>query len=171
MRNRPVYRITLRLSDRSAARSGPRSLRRYTGVLRRHIAETGHSRGSRENRGGGEEVDFSILDKAVEDSRWTDIKEISEAPNGAEPEVEYVTSVGAGEVVLDFRSPDEAEEHPLRLEGSEVNELPFYKIATEFGNLDQTKTYLLYCRNGVMSRLQALILKERGVKNVKVIRI
>lgn len=115
--------------------------------------------------------DFSILDKAVEDSRWTDIKEIGEAPKGAEPEVEYVTSVGAGEVVLDVRAPDEAEENPLRLEGAEIKELPFYKIATEFGNLDQSKTYLLYCRNGVMSRLQALILKERGFKNVKVIRI
>ena len=103
--------------------------------------------------------DFSILDKAVEDSRWTDIKEIGEAPKGAEPEVEYVTAAGAGDVVLDVRAPDEAEENP------------FYKIATEFGNLDQTKTYLLYCKNGVMSRLQALILKERGFRNVKVIRI
>ena len=115
--------------------------------------------------------DFSILDKAVEDSRWTDIKEIGEAPKGAEPEVEYVTAAGAGEIVLDVRAPDEAEENPLRLEGAEIKELPFYKIATEFGNLDQSKTYLLYCRNGVMSRLQALILKERGFKNVKVIRI
>lgn len=115
--------------------------------------------------------DFSILDKAVEDSRWTDIKEIGEAPKGAEPEVEYVTAAGEGEVVLDVRAPDEAEENPLRLEGAEIKELPFYKIATEFGNLDQTKTYLLYCKNGVMSRLQALILKERGFKNVKVIRI
>ncbi len=115
--------------------------------------------------------DFSILDKAVEDSRWTDIKEIGEAPKGAEPEVEYVTAAGAGEVVLDVRAPDEAEENPLKLEGAEIKELPFYKIATEFGNLDQTKTYLLYCKNGVMSRLQALILKERGFRNVKVIRI
>ena len=115
--------------------------------------------------------DFSILDKAVEDSRWTDIKEIGEAPKGAEPEVEYVTAAGEGEVVLDVRAPDEAEENPLKLEGAEIKELPFYKIATEFGNLDQSKTYLLYCRNGVMSRLQALILKERGFKNVKVIRI
>ena len=115
--------------------------------------------------------DFSILDKAVEDSRWTDIKEIGEAPKGAEPEVEYVTAAGEGEVVLDVRAPDEAEENPLKLEGAEIKELPFYKIATEFGNLDQSKTYLLYCRNGVMSRLQALILKERGFRNVKVIRI
>ena len=115
--------------------------------------------------------DFSILDKAVEDSRWTDIKEIGEAPKGAEPEVEYVTAAGDGEVVLDVRAPDEAEENPLKLEGAEIKELPFYKIATEFGNLDQSKTYLLYCKNGVMSRLQALILKERGFSNVKVIRI
>ena len=115
--------------------------------------------------------DFSILDKAVEDSRWTDIKEIGEAPKGAEPEVEYVTAAGEGEVVLDVRAPDEAEENPLKLEGAEIKEIPFYKIATEFGNLDQSKTYLLYCRNGVMSRLQALILKERGFRNVKVIRI
>ena len=49
--------------------------------------------------------DFSILDKAVGDSRWTDIREIGEAPKGAEPEVEYVTSVEAGEVVLDVRAP------------------------------------------------------------------
>ena len=115
--------------------------------------------------------DLSILDKAVEDSHWTDIKEIGEAPKGAEPEVEYVTAAGEGEIVLDVRAPDEAEENPLRLEGAEIKELPFYKIATEFGNLDQSKTYLLYCKNGVMSRLQALILKERGFKNVKVIRI
>ena len=115
--------------------------------------------------------DFSVLDKAVEDSRWTDIREIGEAPKGAEPEVETVTAAGDGEVVLDVRAPDETEENPLRLEGAEIKELPFYKIATEFGNLDQSKTYLLYCKNGVMSRLQALILKDRGFKNVKVIRI
>ena len=81
--------------------------------------------------------DFSILDKAVEDSRWTDIKEIGEATKGEEPEVETVTSVGAGEIVLDVRAPDEAEENPLRLEGAETKELSFYKFATEFGNLAQ----------------------------------
>ena len=63
--------------------------------------------------------------------------------------------------MLDVRAPDEAEENQLRLDGAEIKELPFYKIATEFGNLDQSKTYLLYCRNGMMSRLQALILKGR----------
>jgi len=89
----------------------------------------------------------------------------------AEPEVETVTAADEDEIVLDVRAPDEAEKNPLNLDVAEIKELQFYKIATEFGNPDQSKTYLLYCRNGMMSRLQALILKERGFKNVKVIRI
>ncbi len=48
--------------------------------------------------------------------------------------------------------------------------LPFYKLSTQFGNLDQSKTYLLYCERGVMSRLQALYLLEQGFNNVKVYR-
>ena len=48
--------------------------------------------------------------------------------------------------------------------------LPFYKLSTQFGDLDQSKTYLLYCERGVMSKLQALYLKEQGFDNVKVYR-
>ncbi|WP_044365189.1 thiazole biosynthesis protein, partial [Vibrio fluvialis] len=73
-------------------------------------------------------------------------------------------------VVLDIRSPDEEDEKPLELEGVEVKHLPFYKLATQFGDLDQSKTYLLYCERGVMSRLQALYLKEQGFDNIKVYR-
>jgi thiamine biosynthesis protein ThiI len=72
--------------------------------------------------------------------------------------------------VLDIRSPDEEDEKPLELEGVEVKHLPFYKLATQFGDLDQSKTYLLYCERGVMSRLQALYLKEQGFDNIKVYR-
>ena len=55
--------------------------------------------------------------------------------------------------------------------GVEVVHLPFYKLATKFGDLDQSKTYLLYCERGVMSRLQALYLQDNGFNNVKVYRI
>ena len=48
--------------------------------------------------------------------------------------------------------------------------LPFYKLSTQFGDLDQSKTSLLYCERGVMSRLQALYLLEQGYNNVKVYR-
>ena len=52
-----------------------------------------------------------------------------------------------------------------------VLHLPFYKLATQFGDLDQSKTYLLYCERGVMSKLQALYLKEQGFNNIKVYRL
>jgi thiamine biosynthesis protein ThiI len=51
-----------------------------------------------------------------------------------------------------------------------VKSLPFYKLSTQFGDLDQNRTWLLYCDRGVMSRLQALYLHEQGFKNVKVYR-
>ncbi|HAF51200.1 MAG TPA: tRNA 4-thiouridine(8) synthase ThiI, partial [Leclercia adecarboxylata] len=52
----------------------------------------------------------------------------------------------------------------------EVASLPFYKLSTKFGDLDKSKTYLLWCERGVMSRLQALYLREQGFTNVKVYR-
>ena len=121
MRNRPVYHIILRLTDRRAARSGPMSLRRYTGVLRRYIAETGHSRGSRENR-GGEAVDFSIPCKAVEEPRRPGIVETSEVPDGKEPEVAAATAAGDSKV-LDVKAPAGDEETQLMPENTGINGL------------------------------------------------
>ncbi|MBP7664561.1 MAG: tRNA 4-thiouridine(8) synthase ThiI, partial [Shewanella sp.] len=48
--------------------------------------------------------------------------------------------------------------------------IPFFKLATQFADLDKQKTYLLYCERGVMSKLQALYLIEQGYTNVKVYR-
>jgi tRNA uracil 4-sulfurtransferase len=70
--------------------------------------------------------------------------------------------------VLDVRAPDETERYPLQLASHKVVELPFYKIANGFAGLDQTQTYYLYCDRGVMSKLQALLLKEQGYQNVAV---
>ena len=72
------------------------------------------------------------------------------------------------DIILDIRSPEEADETPLAIEGHEVIHLPFYKLNSQFANLDQSKNYVLYCARGVMSKLQALYLKEQGFNNVKV---
>ena len=85
-------------------------------------------------------------------------------------EVETVSEFEASDVVLDIRSPNEEDEHPLIIEGVEVVHLPFYKLATKFGDLDQSKQYLFYCDRGVMSKLQALFLIEQGFSNIKVYR-
>lgn len=114
--------------------------------------------------------DFSILEKVVYDARQMDIRDIEKESQQQAPEVELVTAVQEHAVVLDIRSPDEEDDNPLELEGVEVKHLPFYKLATQFGDLDQSKTYLLYCDRGVMSRLQALYLQEQGFNNIKVYR-
>jgi thiamine biosynthesis protein ThiI len=114
--------------------------------------------------------DFSILDQVIDNARQMDIRNIAQETEQQAPEVELVDAIQENAVVLDIRSPDEEDEHPLILEGVEVKHLPFYKLATQFGDLDPSKTYLLYCARGVMSRLQALYLKEQGFENVKVYR-
>ncbi|SHF65789.1 tRNA uracil 4-sulfurtransferase ThiI [Vibrio gazogenes] len=114
--------------------------------------------------------DFSILDQVIYNARQMDIRNIAQETEQQAPEVELVDAIQENAVVLDIRSPDEEDEHPLILEGVEVKHLPFYKLATQFGDLDPSKIYLLYCARGVMSRLQALYLKEQGFENVKVYR-
>jgi len=114
--------------------------------------------------------DFSVLDKVGSEARNVDIREIAEQAAQEVPEVETVAEFVSTDFVLDVRAPDEVEADPLALENVEVKTLAFYKLATQFGDLDQSKTYLLYCDRGVMSRLQALYLKEQGFNNVKVYR-
>ncbi|MFL7865572.1 tRNA uracil 4-sulfurtransferase ThiI [Vibrio cincinnatiensis] len=114
--------------------------------------------------------DFSILEQVVYNARQMDIRNIEKESQQQAPEVEQVDAVQEHAIVLDIRSPDEEDEKPLQIDGVEVKHLPFYKLVTHFGDLDQAKTYLLYCERGVMSRLQALYLKEQGFNNIKVYR-
>ncbi len=114
--------------------------------------------------------DFSILEDAVYNARQMDIRKIAEESEEQVQDVESVDQVADNAVVLDIRSPDEEDENPLVIDNVEVKHLPFYKLSTQFGDLDQSKTYLLYCARGVMSKLQALYLKEQGFNNVKVYR-
>ncbi len=114
--------------------------------------------------------DFTILDDVVNNARVMDIREIAKQAEEAIPEIELVSEFDAHSVIVDIRSPDEEDSNPLELDDIEVVHIPFYKLATKFGDLPKEKTYLLYCERGVMSRLQALYLQEKGFHNVKVYR-
>lgn len=114
--------------------------------------------------------DFSVLEQVVYDARIMDIRDIAKESLEQAPEFEQVEDVDQNGVVLDIRSPEEEDEKPLEIDGVEVVHIPFFKLATKFGDLDQDKTYLLYCDRGVMSRLQALYLQEQAYNNVKVYR-
>ncbi|OCG20748.1 MULTISPECIES: tRNA uracil 4-sulfurtransferase ThiI [unclassified Gilliamella] len=112
--------------------------------------------------------DFTILDKAVDEAENIDIREIAKQADTKITQVETVTTLSADYVVIDIRSPDEQEDNPLELNDMEIKHIPFYKLATQFGDLDQSKQYLLYCEHGVMSKLQALYLIDQGFNNVKI---
>lgn len=114
--------------------------------------------------------DFEILQRVINEAKNVDIREIAEQTREQVVEVETVAEFAPTDVLLDIRAPDEQDEKPLKMEQVEIKPLPFYKLSTQFGDLDQSKTYLLYCERGVMSRLQALYLREQGFNNVKVYR-
>ncbi|PSJ45435.1 tRNA uracil 4-sulfurtransferase ThiI [Zobellella taiwanensis] len=112
--------------------------------------------------------DFGVLDTAIQASFVEDVRDLGRV--WSLPEVEFSEQAGEREVILDIRAPEEEELAPLVVEGREVVHLPFFRLAHQFGELDPDKTYLLYCARGVMSRLQAIQLKEQGFENVKVYR-
>jgi thiamine biosynthesis protein ThiI len=112
--------------------------------------------------------DFDILDTVVENAHIMGIKDIDVETKEEVKEVESASELPKGAIVLDIRSPDEEDHDPLELDDTEVKHLPFYKLATKFGDLPKEHEYYLYCKKGVMSQLQALILHEQGFMNVKV---
>ncbi len=115
-------------------------------------------------------MDSSLVEAAVAAAVVMDIKDIPANTSKLEEEVEIVHELMRGDVLLDVRAPDDAQKSPLVVAGHEVITLPFYKVASEFGNLDNLKTYALYCDQGVMSLMQARELKEKGYHNLKVYR-
>ncbi len=114
--------------------------------------------------------DFDVLNTVIDNARVMDIRDIEKESKEEVKEAESVADLPSDAVVLDIRSPEEEDDEPLELDHVEVMHLPFYRLATQFGDLPQDKDYYLYCKKGVMSQLQALILHENGFTKVKVYR-
>lgn len=107
-----------------------------------------------------------LIEQVVNDASVYDIRDLAKE---AEEEVKEVASVSAlteNQIIIDVRSAEEEENEPLEVEGATILHIPFFKLATKFADLDQSQHYLLYCKKGVMSRLQALYLHEQGYQNV-----
>ncbi|MFM2482257.1 tRNA uracil 4-sulfurtransferase ThiI [Celerinatantimonas sp. YJH-8] len=112
--------------------------------------------------------DADVLEKVVAAARVMDIRDIGRDSDREVVEVATVRDVQAEQIVVDIRSDEEHEAKPLTLDGVEILHIPFFKLSTRFAELDTSKHYLLYCERGVMSKLQALYLKEQGHLNVSV---
>ena len=113
-------------------------------------------------------MDSGLVEQAVENASVVDIMDIPNDTSKLKTEIEIVSKPGRHDIVLDVRAPDDVEKNPLKLEDNTVITMPFYKTASEFHNLDQLKTYSLYCDQGVMSTMLTKQLKEKGYHNVRV---
>lgn len=115
--------------------------------------------------------DFAILEQAISEAENIDIREIAKQTDNRIHHVQTVSEFTDNDVIIDIRAPDEQEETPLEIDNVAIKLIPFYKLATQFADLDRSKQYLLYCERGVMSKLQALYLIEQGFSNVSVFKL
>lgn len=113
--------------------------------------------------------DMSVLQKAVETRRMVPIDDVVYDLDD-EVKVDVIDQVSADQVIIDVRHPDEEELRPLEVEGATVMKIPFFRLSTDFPNLDKSKHYLLYCEKGIMSQLHAANLKDDGYENLGVYR-
>ncbi|WP_111977043.1 tRNA uracil 4-sulfurtransferase ThiI [Algibacillus agarilyticus] len=115
---------------------------------------------------------MALIDQVVSDCVVYDIKDLKEEADAEVGQVEAVSELNTQSVIIDIRSPDEEDSEPLEIDDADITHIPFYKLATKFAEFAKTKPpeseFLLYCKKGVMSKLQALLLHEAGYKNVSV---
>lgn len=114
--------------------------------------------------------DLSLIEKAVKAANVEDIKKLGEETEQQIFAVEACNQLSEQDVLLDIRSPAEIDIKPLEINSCNIATIPFYKLGLEFPSLDQTRNYYLYCERGVMSKMQALMLREQGFENVRVYR-
>lgn len=114
---------------------------------------------------------FMILDQAVSQINVLNIQDVlKKILHQSFFKIEIATTLCCNDVVLDIRAEEEQEKYPFFIEGIKVEKMPFYKLKNEFPQLNQNKTYLLFCSHGIMSRLQAIYLRKQGFYNVKIYR-
>lgn len=116
-----------------------------------------------------EKFDYAVLEAAIGNRVTTAIDDVIKDLE-QEVDIDLVATAVAGQVVIDIRHPDEEELRPLASLSVPVLKVPFYRLSSEFAELDATVDYLLYCEKGVMSQLHAANLKEAGFTNVAVFR-
>ncbi len=107
-----------------------------------------------------------LIEQVVDDASVYDIRDLAKEAEDEVQEIASVSELTENQIIIDVRSDEEEENEPLEFDGAQIIHIPFFKLATKFADLDQDKHYLLYCKKGVMSRLQALYLHEQGFKNV-----
>lgn len=114
-------------------------------------------------------LDDEIIDQAIAKADVITIDDIVRNLD-VKSDIEALSKVSENQVIVDIRAPAEQEKKPLNMPGCELLCVPFYELDRKAESWAQDKEYLLYCEKGVMSRLHAQSLQDKGMVNVKVYR-
>lgn len=115
-------------------------------------------------------IPLEIIEKSIANKKVEFIDKLLEVESEKGLDIDISYLVWENEVVIDIREEPMEQANPLRLKNLKVLKIPFFDIIYDFKNLDQTKTYLLYCDKWIMSKNYALKLKENWFNNVKIFR-
>ncbi len=155
----------IQLADKIGTGDIARTVPEYCGVISVNPVTRGKAHRIDDIEGS---FDFSLLDKALEKTKYENINEIELVDTPFE-HLEVVRLPNPGDVVIDIRHPDEQERKPLQLNGHNILHIPFYELSEAFLELPApTKSYLLYCEQGTMSHLHAQQLQTEGYDNIKI---
>lgn len=84
--------------------------------------------------------------------------------------IRIVSTPEPEDIIIDVRHPSEVEELPLPLNTGIILHIPFFRLLEKLQELNPSQNYLIYCDKGIMSRLQANMLREKGFHNVGVLK-
>jgi tRNA uracil 4-sulfurtransferase len=116
------------------------------------------------------EFDLTVLDDALAAAKVEPIDKMRWQPT-LDMELSLNQNLDSSQaLIIDVRHPQEIELSPLKVDGHEILEIPFYSLNRKFASLDHGKEYLLYCDKGVMSKMHALHLADAGFNNVGIYR-
>ena len=114
-------------------------------------------------------LDPNLLQRAIERTTYITMDKVLDELS-KDIQVEEVREALSGQIVIDIRHPDQVEDQPLDLGVIEQLDVPFYAINSRFKDFDPNRQYLLYCDQGIMSKLHAHHLLHEGYANVRVYR-
>ena len=117
-----------------------------------------------------ENFDFAVLDEAIAGRRTETIDNLLTDDLAVGPGVAIFATPQPGAVIIDIRHPDEIARHALKAGSARILTIPFFNLDRQVAELDPARQYLLYCDRGVMSRLHAELLHDKGYANIGVYR-
>lgn len=111
--------------------------------------------------------DETVLTQAIEQRVSIKIDQVL-ASHKTIAEVDVVAVPAVDDIIIDIRHPDEREKSPIKLTNNEVKGIAFYELMSQISQLENSKSYLLYCEHGTMSQLHASHLKGMGYEKMGV---